>query len=72
MLEEFLHTSESTYDGQIWIVICGEIITIDQMLIMKQFGVNVEKTIDATNMQVKEAQMAFKNIARPYAFVNKE
>jgi hypothetical protein len=42
------------------------------MLIMKQFGVNVEKTIDATNMQVKEAQMAFKNIARPYAFVNKE
>jgi hypothetical protein len=42
------------------------------MLIVKQFGVNVEGAIDATNVQVKEAQMALKNIARPYVFVNKE
>jgi len=33
MLEEFLHTWESIEDGQIQIVICGEMITIDQGLI---------------------------------------
>jgi len=39
---------------------------------MKQFGVNVEGTMDATNALVEEAQVAFKNIVGLDAFVNKE
>jgi hypothetical protein len=42
------------------------------MLIAQQFGISVERTIDATNASVKEAQVPFTNIARSYAFVNKE
>jgi hypothetical protein len=34
---------------------------------MKQFGVSVVVTVDATNMLVKEAQVAFKNIIGLYA-----
>jgi predicted transposase YbfD/YdcC len=70
-LEEFLHTWECTKDGLIQVVVRGEKITIDQMLIIKQFGVNVEG-VDATNVLVKEVQVAFKNIAGLDAFVNKE
>jgi len=42
------------------------------MLIIKQFGISAEGVVDATNMLVKKAQVAFKNIARVDAFVNKE
>jgi methenyltetrahydromethanopterin cyclohydrolase len=42
------------------------------MLIVKQFGVNVEGAVDATNILVKKVQVALKNIARVDAFVNKE
>jgi hypothetical protein len=35
LLEEFLHTWESIEDGWIWVVVCGEKITIDQTLIVK-------------------------------------
>jgi hypothetical protein len=45
-LEEFLHTWDSTEDGQIRTIICGERITIDQTLIAKQFSVNVKKMVD--------------------------
>jgi hypothetical protein len=71
-LEEFLHTWESSEDGRIRIIICGEKITIDQVLIIKQFGISVEGIVDAMNTLVKEAQDAFKNIAELDAFVNKE
>jgi hypothetical protein len=70
-LEEFLHTWECTKDGRIQVVVRGEKIAIDQMLIIKQFGVNVEG-FDATKVLVKEVQVAFKNIAGPDAYVNKE
>ncbi len=72
LLEEFLHTWESKEYGWIWAIICDEKITIDQMLIMKQFGVNVKGMVDAVNMLVKEAQMALLNIVGLDAFVNKE
>lgn len=72
MLEEVLHTWESTKDGRIQVVVYGEKITIDQVLIVKQFGVNVEGMVDASNMLIKEAQVALKNIAKPDAFTNKE
>ncbi len=42
------------------------------MLIIKQFGVSAKGVVDAMNTLVKEAQDAFKNIARLDAFVNKE
>jgi hypothetical protein len=38
---------------------------------VKQFNDNVEGAVDATNALVKEAQVALKNITRPYAFINK-
>jgi hypothetical protein len=60
MLEELLHTWESTKDGCIWAIVYGEKITIDQMLITKQFGINVEGTLDVANALVKEVQIALK------------
>jgi hypothetical protein len=59
-------------DGHIQAIICGEKITIDQALIAQQCGVSVKGTIDATNALVKETHVAFKNIFRPDAFINKE
>jgi len=71
-LEKFFHTQESTKDGHIRRVVCGENITIDQMLIAQQFDISVEVAVDATNALVKEAQVAFKNIVGLDAFINKE
>ncbi len=71
-MEKFLHTRESTKNGHIRRVICGEKITIDQVLIAQQFGISVEGTVDATNALVKEAQVVFKNIVGLHAFINKE
>ncbi len=34
---------ESTKDGQIQTIVCGERINVDQMLIVKQFGVSAKK-----------------------------
>jgi hypothetical protein len=42
------------------------------VLIVQQFGINVKGMVDATNVVIKEAQLAQKNIARSNAFVNKE
>jgi hypothetical protein len=42
MLEKFLHAWESIEDGHIRVVVCGEKITIDQMLIVQQFGISDE------------------------------
>jgi hypothetical protein len=42
-LEEFWHTWESTKDGRIRVVVCGEKITIDQTIIAKQFAIRVEE-----------------------------
>jgi hypothetical protein len=42
------------------------------MLIVQQFGVSVEGVVHATNVLVKEAQIAFKNIVGLNAFVNKD
>jgi hypothetical protein len=42
MLEKFLHTWESIEDGHIRVVVCGEKITIDQTLIVQQFGISDE------------------------------
>jgi len=53
-------------------IVCGEKITIDQVLIAQQFGISVEGAIDGTNALVKEAQVAFKNIVGLDAFINKE
>jgi hypothetical protein len=50
----------------------GERITIDQTLIVKQFGVSVEGAMDVLNALFKEAQVALKNIIGLDAFVNKE
>ncbi len=72
MLEKFLHAWESIEDGHIRVVVCGEKITIDQMLIVQQFGINDEWVVNATNALVKEAQVAIKNIVRLDAFVNKK
>jgi hypothetical protein len=66
-----LQTLESTKDGWIWTIFNGERITIDQTLIVKQFSVNVEGEMDATNALVKKVQMALKNIIGPHAFINK-
>lgn len=49
-----------------------EKITIDQVLIVQQFGVNIKGMVDATNALVKEAQVALKNVVGSNAFVNKE
>jgi hypothetical protein len=49
-----------------------EKITIDQALIVKQFGVNAEGMVDATNALVKEVEVAFKNIVGLDEFVNKK
>jgi len=43
LLEEFLHMWESTKDGQIQTIVCGERINVDQMLIVKQFGVSAKE-----------------------------
>jgi len=59
-------------DGRIIAKVCGENITIDQMLIAHEFGASVEGVVNAANMLVKEAQTALKNIAGMDAFVNKE
>ncbi len=67
-----MHIWESTEDGCIQVVVCGEKITIDQTLIVQQFGVSVEGVVDVANALVKKAQIAFKNITRLNAFVNKE
>ncbi len=72
MLEGFLRTWESIEDGQIWAIVNGERITIDQALIVKQFSVNTEGAMDVTNALVKEVEVALKNIAKLDAFVNKE
>ncbi len=72
MLEKFLHAWESIEDGHIRVVVCGEKITIDQMLIVQQFGISDEWVVNATNALVKEAQVAIKNIVRLDAFVNKK
>ncbi len=53
-------------------VVCGEKITIDQALIIQQFGVSVEGIVDAVNTLVKEVQIAFKNIVGLDAFINKK
>jgi hypothetical protein len=71
-LEKFLHTQESTKDGHIRRVVCGEKITIDQALIVQQFGINVEGMVNAANALVKEAQVVFKNIIGLDVFVNQE
>jgi len=42
-------------DGRIIAKVCGENITIDQMLIAHQFGVSVEGVVNVANMLVKEA-----------------
>jgi hypothetical protein len=42
------------------------------MLIVQQIGVNVEGAVDAANTLVEEVQVAFKNITKLDAFVNKE
>ncbi len=55
LLEAFLQTWESTKHGQIWAIVNGEKITIDQTLIAKQFGVGTKGVVDATNALVKEA-----------------
>jgi hypothetical protein len=70
MLEKSLHTWESIEDGQIWAVVCGEKITIDQAIIVKQFGINVEGAVNVANTLVKEAQVVIKNIVGSDAFVN--
>jgi hypothetical protein len=53
MLEVFLQTWEK--DGQIWTIVNGESIIVDQTLIVKQFGVNVEGVMDVVNALVKLA-----------------
>jgi hypothetical protein len=58
-------------DGCIKAIVCGEQITIDQVLITQQFGISDEGIFDVMNALVKEAQVPFKNIAGPDAFVNK-
>ncbi len=60
MLEEFLHICESIKDGCIRAVVCGEKITINQTLIVQQFGVSFEGVVDVANALVKEAQIALK------------
>ncbi len=67
-----MHTQESTKDGHIRRVVCGEKITIDQALIVQQFGINVEGMVNAANALVKEAQVVFKNIIGLDVFVNQE
>jgi hypothetical protein len=52
-------------------IVCGEKITIDQVLIIQQFNVSAKGIIDATNTLVKEAQVAHGNIARWDAFISK-
>jgi hypothetical protein len=54
------------------VVVCGEKITIDQALIIQQFGVSDEGMVDATNALVKGAEVVLKNIVGPDTFVNKE
>jgi hypothetical protein len=63
---------ESIVDGRIHAKACGEEIIIDQLLITRQFGVNVKGVVDATNMLVKEAQIALKNITITYLFMEKK
>jgi hypothetical protein len=72
LLEGFLQTWESTKNEQIRPIVNGERITIDQTLIVKQIGFNIKGVVDVVNALVKEVQVALKNIARPYAFINKE
>jgi hypothetical protein len=71
-LEKSLHIGESIEDGHTCAIVCGEKITIDQAIIVKKVGVSVEGAVNVANTLVKEAQIAFKNIVRSDAFVNKE
>jgi hypothetical protein len=59
-------------DGHIRTIVCDEKITIDQVLIVQQFGINVQGMVNATNALVKEAQVALKDIIGLGAFINKE
>ncbi len=72
MLEGFLWTWESIKEGQIQAIVNSERIGINQVLIVKQFGVSIEGVVDATNALVKEAQVALKNVTGLDAFMNKE
>jgi len=42
------------------------------VLIVQQFGVSVERVVNATKTLVKEVQSFFKNIGKLDAFVNKK
>jgi hypothetical protein len=55
--EDFLHIWESTKDGHIKAIVCGEKITIEQVQIAQQFGVNVEGTIDVVNALIKRPKL---------------
>jgi hypothetical protein len=72
MLVEFLHTYKSKEDGYTRVVVCGEKITINQMLIVQQIGINVKGVVDAVNALVKKAQVVINNTIGPDVFVNKE
>jgi hypothetical protein len=72
LLEEFMCTWESTKDGRIQVKVCGEEIIINQAIIVKQFGVNAKRVIDALNVLVKETQIALKNIVGLDVFVEKD
>jgi len=52
--------------------VCGEKITIDQVLIAQQFSISVEGDVVGTNALVKEAQVALQNIVGLDVFINKE
>ncbi len=67
-----MHTYESKEDGYTRIVVCGEKITINQMLIVQQIGINVKGVVDVVNALVKKAQVAIKNTIGPDVFLNKE
>jgi hypothetical protein len=71
-LNLLLHIWESIDDGCIQVVVCGEKIAIDQLLIVQEIGVSVEGAVDVANVFVKEAQIVFKNIVGLDAFANKE
>jgi hypothetical protein len=42
------------------------------LIVTQQFGVNDKGVVNTTNVFVKYAQVIIKNIARSYAFVDKE
>ncbi len=67
-----MHTYKSKEDGYTRVVVCGEKITINQMLIVQQIGINVKGVVDAVNALVKKAQVVINNTIGPDVFVNKE